>query len=275
MPASWRMPPMGLCRRFRCAQTGFQPKRAGCSGACSCAADPPLPTCAAAHMQQAWRAGKIPTRPTRTAGDDDAPFPAVTLMMALGDVSGATLQVRSLLESNSWPADIKAAQELRSGLRACAEGQEEVGHPRAVPARCRLGTMHLSGGDCGPLPSGKPRRHACGCQARCSRDAPRNLTPRIPVPLCPALQQHWLTAGLSIPFSLADIAAAVPPGSPVINRGAGPLIPKATASPPPPPGAACVLEGVTYQACQTTSDPGFAYSQFYSIEGTTLKVGIK
>lgn len=89
------------------------------------------------------------------------------------------------------------------------------------------------------------------------------------------LQQHWLTAALSIPFSLADINAPAPAGSPVINKGSGPLVPQATASPPPPPGATCVLEGVAYQACQTTSDPGFSYSQFYSLEGSILKVGIK
>ncbi|KAL4438194.1 hypothetical protein ABPG77_010555 [Micractinium sp. CCAP 211/92] len=89
------------------------------------------------------------------------------------------------------------------------------------------------------------------------------------------LQQHWLTAGLSIPFSLADIDAAVPPAVPVINKGAGTLVPPAKASPPPPPGPSCVLEGVAYQACQTTSDPGFPFSQFYSLNGSTLNVGIK
>ncbi|KAL4448480.1 hypothetical protein ABPG75_005699 [Micractinium tetrahymenae] len=127
---------------------------------------------------QAWKAGKIPTRPVRAAGDDDTPYSSITFMMALGDVSGTTMQ------------------------------------------------------------------------------------------------QHWLTAGLSIPFSLANVGAAVPAASPVINKGAGPFIPQATAAPPPPPGATCVLEGVAYQACQTTTDAGFSYSQFYSIEGSTLKVGI-
>lgn len=108
-----------------------------------------------------------------------------------------------------------------------------------------------------------------------------------------AMQRHWYTAQLSIPFSTADIGVAVPGSTPVLNRGAGPAVPpppppfrpppvKSRGLPPPlPPSKACriadkcCLDGIQYQACQTTSaDAGMTYSQFYTVEGPTLRVGI-
>ena len=112
-----------------------------------------------------------------------------------------------------------------------------------------------------------------------------------PPPCNAAVQQHWMTTRLSIPFTITDLGAAVPPNAPVLNKGAGPAAqvspsppPPAVASPPSPPpapvatcavGASCCLNGVEYSSCQTDSGPGFAFSQFYRSEGTTLHVAIK
>ncbi|KAL4438192.1 hypothetical protein ABPG77_010553 [Micractinium sp. CCAP 211/92] len=107
-----------------------------------------------------------------------------------------------------------------------------------------------------------------------------------------AMMRHWVTARVFIPYTAADLDATVDPDTPVLNRGAGPKglppasppPPAGAVSPPPPPAPPlptcqpsepCCLNGVKYDACQTTTNAGFSYSQFYAVSGGALRVGIK
>ncbi len=111
----------------------------------------------------------------------------------------------------------------------------------------------------------------------------------IPSPPLPR-QRHWMTGSLTIPFSVADIGAALPSNLLVLNRGVAPDVAAPTAPPPPPPrpppppspppgtcapGAQCCLNGMTYISCQTDSKAGFSFTQYYKAVGSTLHVGIK
>ncbi len=107
------------------------------------------------------------------------------------------------------------------------------------------------------------------------------------------LQFHWMTASLTIPFSVADIGVPLPSNLPVLNRGAGPsaqelptapspkraLPPQPSPPPLPPaacaPGAKCCLNGVNYTSCQSDSLAGFFYTQLYRVANGTLHVGIR
>lgn len=100
-----------------------------------------------------------------------------------------------------------------------------------------------------------------------------------------------MTAKVFIPYSSADLDATVDTNAPILNRGAGPKglppaspPPAGAASPPPPPAPPlptcqpsdpCCLNGIKYDACQTTTSAGFSYTQFYAVSGGTLRVGIK
>ncbi|KAI7835674.1 hypothetical protein COHA_010413 [Chlorella ohadii] len=107
------------------------------------------------------------------------------------------------------------------------------------------------------------------------------------------LKFHWMTASLTIPFSVADIGVPLPSNLPVLNRGAGPsaqelptapspkraLPPQPSPPPLPPaacaPGAKCCLNGVNYTSCQSDSLAGFFYTQLYRVANGTLHVGIR
>ncbi|PSC67838.1 sorbosone dehydrogenase [Micractinium conductrix] len=107
-----------------------------------------------------------------------------------------------------------------------------------------------------------------------------------------AMKQHWMNGRIYLPYSLADIGAAVPDDAPVLNKGAAPRpivppsppppSPPAAPFPPPTPPVApctdatpCCFQGVQYDACKTDSAAGVPFSQYYTLSGATLKVAIR
>lgn len=111
-------------------------------------------------------------------------------------------------------------------------------------------------------------------------------------PACPPKlpQKHWVAHATQVPFTKANIGAAVPTsGLLVLNPGLGPAGPTNGVAPPPPSpppapetpappctaaNGQCCLDGMQFDACATSTGAGLPITHFYRTSGGRLHVGI-